>query len=447
MRPFFVADRPMSLRVLKGLDLTENQNIRIGIMAHANTSQNFQEYFRDYPCDNFDFCDAIGGPCKHKDNIEGCPARQRILARTIKMCDSGIFTKEGATLTYDELFSAYRRMGVQFGIMIDVFGNAEETIISARQGWEVYQQFRDDFEFVAVAQGQDLDEYLYCYSQLRNIGFEHIAIGGLLRKRDNTVRYVNVGDEDFMEKVLREVRIQFPNDWLFALGCFNPNRVDLFEELDVWADYKGWIFRYDKRDQVLSHNLPKFATNHIAHTQVLEAGELINQIQELTEKRKRRLQLQKKDNNTLYAHKRELRNLIKEIHHELRTVGHDMASYVEDLTTRGLLSSSETSTLINASNDIYGSESEQSEQIAILANATRTTKDGMERRARSIERLNKSLSELIMRLIEENPNIEPETRRLGTHIVATIERSEQDHRLAQIRENISDDVFALMVEQ
>ena len=36
--PFFVADRPMSLRLLKSLPLQNYPNVRIGIMAHANSS-------------------------------------------------------------------------------------------------------------------------------------------------------------------------------------------------------------------------------------------------------------------------------------------------------------------------------------------------------------------------------------------------------------------------
>ena len=52
MIPFFVADRPMSLRLLKGLPLQSYPGVRIGIMAHANTTLNFQHTFRRYPCDS-----------------------------------------------------------------------------------------------------------------------------------------------------------------------------------------------------------------------------------------------------------------------------------------------------------------------------------------------------------------------------------------------------------
>ena len=108
MIPFFVADRPMSLRLLKGLPLQNYPGVSIGIMTHANTSLNFQRTLSQYPCNDFDFCDAIGGPCKYKDNMNECPVREYILSHTIKMCDSGIFTREGAKLSYKELFDTYK---------------------------------------------------------------------------------------------------------------------------------------------------------------------------------------------------------------------------------------------------------------------------------------------------------------------------------------------------
>lgn len=129
--PFFVADRPMSLRIVKGIALKEHPGVCIGIMAHANTSDNFQDALSNYPCENLNFCDAVGGPCQHPDDHSVCPARKHILEHTVKMCDSGMFTKEGATLTYEELFNTYKRMGVEYGVMIDVFHDMEATIASA----------------------------------------------------------------------------------------------------------------------------------------------------------------------------------------------------------------------------------------------------------------------------------------------------------------------------
>src|SRR5579875_2571711 len=252
--PFFVADRPMSLRLLKGLPLQEYPDVQIGIMAHANTTESFQHAFRKYPCEDLDFCDAIGGPCQYKGNIDACPLRSHILKHTVKMCDSGIFTREGATLTYEQLFEAYIRMDVKYGIIIDVFRNPEETLKSAKEALEVYKGFRERilashpekeiFALVAVAQGKNVDQYLQNYADLKNLGYTYIAVGGLLHKIENSARFTKVHSEEVMDDVLKKLRKKYPGDWLFALGCFHPNRLDKFRALDIWGDYKGWIFQY-----------------------------------------------------------------------------------------------------------------------------------------------------------------------------------------------------------
>jgi hypothetical protein len=200
--PFFVADRPMSLRLLKGLPLQNYPNARIGIMAHANTSLNFQHAFHEYPCDNFDYCDAVRGPCQHKDDISDCPVRKYILDHTVKMCDSGIFTREGATLNYQELFEAYVRMGVEYGIIIDVFRDPAATLESAKEALQVYESFKGQFNLVGVAQGTSEEEYVKNYEDLKALGYTYIAIGGLLRKVEKTARYAQVRDQNFMYNVL-----------------------------------------------------------------------------------------------------------------------------------------------------------------------------------------------------------------------------------------------------
>ncbi len=53
-------------------------------------------------------------------------------------------------------------------------------------------------------------------------------------------------------EVLSAVRQQFDPEWLFVLGAFHPKRIALFRENGVWgSDYKGWIFNYAKKDEVI----------------------------------------------------------------------------------------------------------------------------------------------------------------------------------------------------
>jgi hypothetical protein len=236
--PFLVADRPISLSIIKGVGLPPNA--RIGIMGQATTTRLFQERFRGYPHD----VDEI--------YLNGQPPDGSLKLQTVKMVDSGIFAKNGCTMTYDALFNTYEWMRAEYGVMLDVFKDRVETIRSAKGAMTKYGQRAWSFQLVGVAQGEQLDDYLRCYGHLLRLGFTHIAIGGLLKRRENTVRYVNVRDEQLLEEVLSAVRRRFNPEWLFVLGAFHPKRIPLFREYGVWgSDYKGWIFNYEKKDAVI----------------------------------------------------------------------------------------------------------------------------------------------------------------------------------------------------
>src|SRR5205823_6523964 len=133
-----------------------------------------------------------------------------------------------------------------------VFGDCNETVRSARKALKAYNEEKDHFNLVAVAQGETVDEYLHCYEKLKAMEYSHIALGGLLRKRKNTVRYAHVRGGTFLEKLLKQVRERFDPSWLFLLGVFHPKRVELFNEYGVWgSDCKGWIFNYLKQEEVI----------------------------------------------------------------------------------------------------------------------------------------------------------------------------------------------------
>lgn len=239
MIPFLCADRPISLSIIKGITLPTGS--LIGIMGQANTTARFQQSFSSYPYD------------VRVVHANGQPATHLIAGRTVKMVDSGIFNKWGCKTSYAELFRTYRRMRADYGVIIDVFKDADGTVASAKKAIAEYRLKRRTFELVGVAQGDRLDEYIRCYERLIRLGYNHIAIGGLLRRRKNTVRYCNVRCEALLDSVLRRIRAEFDPKWLFVLGAFHPKRLDLFREHGVWgSDYKGWIFNYKKKDEVLS---------------------------------------------------------------------------------------------------------------------------------------------------------------------------------------------------
>ena len=238
MIPFYVVDRPISLSILKGIELPEN--VAIGIMGRATTSLPFQRIFARYP---------YGVDVIYKTNH---PPEDKIQKQTIKMVDSGVFCKLRCRIDYNQLFEIYERMNAQYGIMLDVIKDSYATIESAKQAIRIYQNRQWSFKLVGVAQGNDLDEYIRCYSDLLSIGFEYIAVGGLLKRYKNTARYVSVNDEKLLNQVLRKIRQEFNPSWLFVLGCLHPKRIRLFAELGIWgSDSKGWIFNYEKKNELL----------------------------------------------------------------------------------------------------------------------------------------------------------------------------------------------------
>jgi len=241
--PFFVVDRPASLAILKGVVLN-HPRVRVGLMTHALTSEHMWQLFRDFP---------HGTPLLYEDDT--LLTTEEILASSlVKMTDSGIFNKGGCRVTYGDLFERYNQMGTHFGVMIDVLQDSKATIRSAQRALQLYEKNKRKYRFklVAVAQGKSVEEYLECYQELAR-DFEFVAVGGLLKKRENSARYVTVRSEEFIYDVLGSIKKEFQTDWLFPLGCYHPSRHRRFEEIGIWgSDYKGWIFNYRLKRQLLA---------------------------------------------------------------------------------------------------------------------------------------------------------------------------------------------------
>jgi len=236
MIPFFVADRPASLAILRGVFI-KYPKVKIGLMTHTFTSANFWNLFKVFPFKTL--------PCYQR--LDNCNKKENALANSIiKMADSGIFCKNGCTIGYEELFERYNNLGIQYGIMIDVLKDSKATLKSAERARRIFDKNRKKYKFklIAVAQGKSLQEYLDCYAKLRK-NFKYIAIGGLLKKYLNSARYVRVQDDELLYEILRKIKETFKPKWIFALGCYHPKRHDHLEKIGVWgSDYKGWIFNY-----------------------------------------------------------------------------------------------------------------------------------------------------------------------------------------------------------
>ncbi len=243
--PYLVADRQASLRIISGIKIPENKHI--GLMTHVNTHKNFKEAFKVFPCVNPQRCSIIeDNPCPYKIDINQCRAGLEFQRKIFTICDSAVFTKEGySNLDYTYLFQEYEKLKIDFGVIIDIIKDRTQTLISATKAIEEYQDNSYSFKLLGVAQGKSVNEYIDCVSELIELGYSYIGIGGMLVKRVNSVRYVNVRNEDNLRLILSEIRDNYPNINLFALGCYSPKRHILFRRYSVFgSDYKGWIFQY-----------------------------------------------------------------------------------------------------------------------------------------------------------------------------------------------------------
>lgn len=252
--PHFVADRPMSLRILAGLDVRTHP-VNFGLMFQACGTKNYRDMISRFPCMELDYCTIIQGKCPYNGNIIRCTKGKKFQKIITTIADSGVFTKNGSNIDYYELFSRYQQMNVERGIILDVLKDYKNTIRSAKKAFDIFSKGHFSFKLIGVAQGQNPIEYFKCYEKLKKIGYDEIAIGGFLTKKINTARYAHSNKEEITE-VVKKIKSEWPDDRCFVLGVYNPKRHQFLEELGVnAADYKGWIFQYKRnyKDPHLHH--------------------------------------------------------------------------------------------------------------------------------------------------------------------------------------------------
>ena len=233
MIPFFVVDRPVSLEILKGF-FAENLNLPFGILTHAFTSPNFRKKFGNFPFQT---------PLKYVEAEEE-EVNEKLSKNILKFADSGVFLQK--EVPYEELFQTYEELSADYGVIVDYLYEKEKTLESAKKAISVYEKRNWSFKLVGVAQGKSIEDYLACYESLKNLGYEYIALGGLLR-RNGRSNYVRLSCEKFLKELLSSVIKEFSPSWIFTFGIYNPKRHFFLESLGVWgADYKGWLFEYEE---------------------------------------------------------------------------------------------------------------------------------------------------------------------------------------------------------
>ncbi|NPB04105.1 MAG: hypothetical protein GXO39_06810 [Thermotogae bacterium] len=245
MIPFFVADRPVSLEILKGLFVALPDKI-FGLMTHAYVTRRFRYKFARFPHET---------PLKYANHLKIEMTDEDLKGRIIKFVDSGIF--ESGRGSYRELFKRYEEMDAQYGAIMDYLHDPEATLKSAQRAIRIYRRGNYSFHLVGVVQGNDLDDYLRGYEALLNMGYRYIGIGGLL-KRSGTSNFLGLKKD--IRLIVSEIKRHFNPRWLFLFGVLSPRRLYLLEELGVWgADYKGWLYHYDEDYSFVPHYLKRLA--------------------------------------------------------------------------------------------------------------------------------------------------------------------------------------------
>lgn len=153
-----------------------------------------------------------------------------------------------------------------FVFMQDIFGEPLLSLYLAQLSWEEYWQRPRTYNLIGVVQVgysiynwhrklvPQLDSLPPYYessksfiasliSAYRDIGYEYIALGGLLRvdKNKNTGFTFGLSIEEF-DKLLTWSRPEF------VLGGLALTRVEVLKKHNVWADTTGWLWWNEQYD-------------------------------------------------------------------------------------------------------------------------------------------------------------------------------------------------------
>jgi hypothetical protein len=278
-----------------------------------------------------------------------------------------------------------------------------------------------------------VSEYLECYRRLKELGYRNIAVGGLLQKKERSARYLHVGNEDLLEEVLKKIRIEFDPKWLFVLGCLHPSRLAMFNELNVWGDYKGWIFEYKTRDETLEDKITKLRTNHFPHASLrFRSSKVGTRLCNAMSRRERKLAEKNRLHESLIDAKRELRDFTSEMHAFLllnkNTKG---AALLRRLKSRALLPLKEQQ-LIMRTLESSGMSGKRASRILALSSHTRSLKDQLVRVEATLKNRNHELM-LALGDCQRAKSAGQDLRRIAREIVRVLALTEQSHRIRQVR--------------
>lgn len=150
-------------------------------------------------------------------------------------------------MDYHKLFAEYEEMGVDYGTIKYCCRNTAETLESAREALEAYENGNYHFELAGVAQGNTVAEYARSYKSQRCMGLGIVVLGGLLGKTENPAGMAGAKNGTFLKNALHAIRALYPDDKLFPLWASNKRIAEIFKSENIWASDCGeWAFKDNK---------------------------------------------------------------------------------------------------------------------------------------------------------------------------------------------------------
>ena len=158
-------------------------------------------------------------------------------------------------ITSKEAATYYDKFGFNLGASVDHIPipsiTPEEKIDRMKLTAKNAKQFlkickENEYQFVPVGsiQGVTVDDYVYYVRQYVEIGYKHIALGGLVRRKDSKILEIVAAIREVLQK---HTRGKQENIWVHLFGILRPDLRDSFQHLGVSsfdsASYlrKAWL--------------------------------------------------------------------------------------------------------------------------------------------------------------------------------------------------------------
>ena len=139
-----------------------------------------------------------------------------------------------------ETLEFYARIGVDYGVSVDhiaINKNHRNRVLitynNAIRSFEVWKnKYKRDFILLGAVQGITLDDYILFVKRLHKLGYRHIAIGGLAKRKSIFIEYL-------ISYLLKELSsLSEPFERIHFLGIARPRLVTKFLKLEEKIAYE-----------------------------------------------------------------------------------------------------------------------------------------------------------------------------------------------------------------